>query len=331
MNSDLINTTDGFSVFGNGYIIRNGYVFTSWNDRPHTFDVLVIKVPHDAIGNTRYYPNTNHSLDEHIHLICEEKIKRAEIIADDISFITKCSSLKEISIIPSNSARAHFDYSPLYQIPQIRKLSCQTVYGEKEDLLCSIDYSKFYELVDLAVYGKGHLNYNSVKTLNRFWASNLKKCDDLNQLSNSNQLKELTLLQCNVKSLNGIEKYQKLQSLDLSYNRSLRDISKLSKIGNSLRLLNIEGCPKIEDFSCLYDLLCLEHLAINGNNVLPNLEFLKNMPKLKTFTFSTEIKNGDLSPCLNVPYASCSKNKKWYNLNDKDLPKQQPTEPFKII
>ena len=33
------------------------------------------------------------------------------------------------------------------------------------------------------------------------------------------------------------------------------------------------------------------------------------------------VMDGDLSLCMNVPYASC-RNKKHYNLKDSDLPKQ---------
>jgi hypothetical protein len=35
------------------------------------------------------------------------------------------------------------------------------------------------------------------------------------------------------------------------------------------------------------------------------------------------VDDGDLTACKNVPYVSC-KNKKHYNMKDKDLPKQLP-------
>lgn len=331
MRFDLKQIITDFSVLRNNYIVRDGYVFSAWSDCPNVFDVLVIKQPSNARGNTRSYPDTNHSLKEHIRLINEEKIERALIIADDISFITECPSLKMFSVFPANSAGSGFDYSPLYSVQEIKNLNCHTTYGEKEEESCSIDYSKIAGLIDLGVYGKGHLNFASINTLQRFWVSNIKKCDDLYQISRSSELKDLTILQCGIKSLAGIEQYQKLQSLDLSNNRLLCDISMLGKVGESLRLLNIEGCAKITDFSCLYDMAMLEHLSLIGSNTLPDLEFLKRMTKLKTFTFSMDIIGGDLSPCLQIPYVSCAKSKKWYNLKDKELPKQKPAEPFKII
>lgn len=330
MRFDLKQMITDFSALINNYIERDGYLFSSWSDRPSIFDVLVIKQPNDANGNTRIYPNSSHSLNEHIRLINEENIERALIIADDISFITECPSLKMLSVFPSNFAAEDFDYSPLYRLPKIKSLNCHTVYGEREEKSCSIDYSKFSGLTDLGVYGKGHLNYESLKTLEKLWASNMKNCENLYQVSHSNRLKDLTVLQCVIKSLDGIEQYHKLQSLVLSNNRLLNDISTLSKVNNSLRLLSIEGCPKIADFSCLYDLSGLEHLSLVGSNILPNLQFLRRMTRLKTFTFSMEISDGDLSPCLQIPYVSCAKSKKWYNIKNKELPKQKPTEPFRV-
>lgn len=331
MRFDLKQKITDFSVLKNNYLVRDGYVFSSWNDRPNVFDVLVIKQPNNASGNTKNYPNACHSLEEHIRLIHEENIERALIIAEDISFIMECPSLKMFSIFPANSAESDFDYSPLYRVQEIKTLNCHTTYGEKEEKSCSIDYSKISGLIDLGVYGTGHYNYASIDTLEKLWVSNKKQCDDLYQISRSSELKDLTILQCGLKSLDGIERYQKLQSLDLSNNRLLCDISKLGKIGESLRLLNIEGCAKISDFSCLYDLSMLEHLSLIGSNKLPDLEFLKKMAKLETFTFSMEVLDGNLSPCLQIPYVSCAKNKKWYNLKDKELPKQKPLEPFRII
>lgn len=331
MRFDLKQKITDFSVLRNNYLMRDGYVFSSWRDHPNVFDVLVIKQPSDASGNTRGYPDTNHSLEEHIRLIREEKIERALIIADDISFITECPSLKMFSIFPANSVGSGFDFSPLYSVQEIKMLNCHTTYGEKEKESSSIDYSKITGLIDLGVYGKGHFNYDSIDTLEKFWVSNIKKCDNLYQISRSSELKDLTILQCGLKSLEGIEQYQKLQSLDLSNNRLLCDISMLGKVSKSLRFLNIEGCVKITDFSCLYDLPMLEHLSLIGSNTLPDLEFLKRMTKLKTFIFSMEIIDGDLSPCLQIPYVSCENNKKRYNLKDKELPKQKPSEPFRII
>ena len=133
----------------------------------------------------------------------------------------------------------------------------------------------------------------------------------------------IRICQSKLRSLHGIENAKKLKTMVLSYNRSLEDISALSVVRDTLTVLSIESCGKVRDFSVLNNLHKLEHLNLNGSNELPNLEFLRKMPNLKTFVFSMNVQDGDLTLCKSIPYASC-KNKKHYNLKDKDLPKDLP-------
>jgi hypothetical protein len=44
-----------------------------------------------------------------------------------------------------------------------------------------------------------------------------------------------------------------------------------------------------------------------------------------------EIESGDLTPCLSVPYVWCKKGKKYYNLKDKDLPKNDSIGGFELL
>jgi hypothetical protein len=152
----------------------------------------------------------------------------------------------------------------------------------------------------------------------------------LTSVSNSQNLKRIWFLQSGLKSLSGIERFPKMQDLSFDYMRTLCYISQLSLVANSLRVLSIENCPKITDFSVLYDLVNLEHLYLCGKNELPSLDFLNKMKKLKTFVFSMNVADCDLSPYLQIPYASTYHNRKQYNFKDKDLPKTLPTEPFKL-
>ena len=318
-------------VFQQGYIFRQGYMFMPLLES-NVYDAIVIRNPSDCQSwcpQLRAF--SGYSLDEHIKLINQYQLEKAIIIAEDIAFITQCPSLKYINIIPADTATDQFDYSPLYEMPNIKNLTCITSYGgPKEHLHTTIDYSKIDGFTQLGVSGNGHLNYNLVRTLEELIISKDKIHKNLLSISNSQELKRIWFLQCGLKSLEGIERFGKIQDLSFDYMRSLEDISGLSCVAKSLRALSIENCPKISDFSVLYDLNNLEHLHLCGKNELPSLEFLNNMKKLKTFVFSMNVKNCDLSPCLNVPYASTFHNRKQYNLKDKDLPKKLPTEPFKL-
>ena len=166
------------------------------------------------------------------------------------------------------------------------------------------------------------MNYNKIETLKSLDIVNFKgKNRDLMDLFCSKELDTLRLIQCGIHSLNGIETSRKMQCLYLHYNRSLIDISALNKVKGTLKALRIENCPKISDFSVLGELENLELLELSGNNVLPNLDFLKTMKSLKTFTFSMNVLNGDLSSCIDLSYVYSEKDRKHYNWKDKELPK----------
>lgn len=283
-------------------------------------DYLAIINPPNVLWESPVVPRSRKTLEEHVAYIRENKIKKALVIAEDISFIRQCPSLECLWIIPLHSAES-FDYSPLYDMPNLKQLNCQTVYGPKDNLSADIDYSRISGLVDLHLSGrKGHHNFNSVHGLKKLsFAEGQPASKTLTDLDVA-ALVELDICQASLKTLAGLEHARCLSVLGLSYCRQLEDISTLSAIRDSLTVLDIEACGKIKDFSVLAELHNLEHLRLYGSNSLPNLNFLRNMPKLKTFTFTMNVTDGDLNLCMNVPYTSC-RNRKHYNLKDADLPK----------
>lgn len=321
--------TDTYT-FQQGYLHRQGYMFAPLTES-NIYDAIVVKNPPQCQSWCPQYGSSGYSLDEHIKLINKYKLEKAIIIAEDISFITQCPSLKYLKIISADTTTDKFDYSPLYDMPCIKNLICIPAdISSQEHLHTPVDYSRINGLVNIGISGKNHLNYNLVDTLEEIHISRDKIHQDLTSISCSPELKRIWFLQCSLKSLVGIERFKKMQDLSFDYMRSLHDISQLSYVADSLRALSIENCPKITDFSVLYDLVNLEHLYLHGKNELPSLSFLNKMKKLKTFTFSMSIQDCDLSPCLQIPYASTFHNRKQYNLKDKDLPKILPSEPFKL-
>ena len=207
-------------------------------------------------------------------------------------------------------------------MPQIKKLQCSTVYGFRENFSTCIDCAKISGLEDIHVTNFGYKNFNTVDTLKGLGLSNYEK-RDISEAFSSSILDTLSIFQSRITSLEGIQKSQKMQCLYLYYNRFLQDISALAKVKKTLRALRIESCPKINDFSMLSELENLELLELSGSNELPSLSFLKEMKKLKTLIFNVNVKDGDLTPCLDLSYVYSGKNRKHYNLKDKDLPKGQ--------
>ena len=319
---DRIHEVVDYKALADHYIIRDGYVFVALTHPYNVFDAILIRQPKNAKCFSPCLPYPKRDFDEHIALINELKLEKAVIIASNIDFIEECPSLKHLKIIPSEDSGNGFDYSPLYNMPEIKSLWGATIYGRNEEFFTTLDYSKIKGIEEFGINNSRYLNYQNVTTLKSLALSNFKG-QDLRNTFSSLELDTLSIIQCKVKSLEGIQKSQNMQCLYLYYNRALQDISALLKVKKSLRALRIENCPKIEDFSVLGELKNLELLELSGENELPSLSFLKNMKKLKTFIFSMNVKDGDLTPCLDLSYVYSKKNRKHYNLKDTELPKAQ--------
>lgn len=62
-------------------------------------------------------------------------------------------------------------------------------------------------------------------------------------------------------------------------------------------MLEIDHCGHIEDFSVLNELENLEFLRLLGTNTITDIQFIKKLPKLKTFICDYKVKDGDVHPC----------------------------------
>lgn len=315
----------------NHCIFRDGFVFTSICDPANILDSIVIRNPEKSDCWAPKKSFSNRSLEEHIEFINLHKVEKAMIIAEDISFITRCPTLKYLEIYPADSAYPNFDYSPLYEMPQILSLSCKTSYGGRMiNLHTNIDYSNIRGLKKLQIEGAGHQNYDVLHDLEELIIYDEKSGLDLHNIARNTGLKRLWITQSRIKSLAGVKSIKNLQELCVSDCRGLHDISELNHISGNLRSLSVRNCPAIKDFSVLSDLANLEFLHLHGKNELCDLMFLQHMPNLKGFTFSMPVRSCDLMPCLQVPYVDFSRGKKEYNLKNKDLPKKLPNVPFEI-
>ena len=319
---DLEKVIESIPVLSKGYINRDGFNFTAIGEPTNVYNALIIKNPQNAACWSPHVPTSARSLEEHIALVNEYKLEKAQIVAEDLSFITRCPTLKHLTVIPADNTGDRFDFSPLYEMPEIKNLVCLTDHEEDEKLFSCVDYSRIKGLEELGLSGRGHLNYNKLKTLKSLFLSKAKsKAGDLTDQFISPVLREITLMLCNIRSLKGIEQSSVMRRVSLSYNRILEDITPLRAVSETLEELAIENCPKITDFSILSELKNLRHLQLSGSNDLPSLSFLDGMKNLRTFSFSMNVVDGNLEPCMRLPYASCGKGRKHYNLRDKDLPK----------
>ena len=306
-------------------IYVDDFFFKPYN-KERTKDSLVVYNPSDAMIVTPVLPRSRKTLEEHIELIQTNNLKRITVAANDISFIKKCPSLEFIEIHPAIDA-IDFDYSPLYEMPNIKELYAETMYGlgamyEGEKVMIStIDYSKIKGLKKVVLSGHlGHINIHLAEDLISLNMFNCPHFDNLSGHIPYKSLEHLGICESHLRSLEGIQKASKLRKVDLSYNRRLTDISALGHLSDSLTYLEIDSCGKIRDFSVFEKLNNLECLILKGNNTLDDLSFLKKMPKLKYLRLRMNVLDGDLSLCENIPCVEI-KNRKHYSHKNEDLPK----------
>ncbi len=298
-------------------------------------DAIVVHNPTEAVIVSPVFLRSRKTLDEHIEYINSNNIKKACIVADDISFLTQCPSLEYLQIYPAITAH-DFDYSPLYEMPNLKWIECRTTTGLNDDVVATIDYSRLKGVKYLGIsHAKGHVNVDQAgDILSLYFVLGFPNADNLLNSIPGKELRNFAVCQAPIQSLDGIEIACQLQRLELSHNRRLTDISALRQLSSSLAFLEIDACGRICDFSVLSELHNMEFLTLKGSNTLKNLSFLKNMPKLQYLHLTVNIEDGDLRLCEHVPYVKI-KNRKHYSHKDVDLPKdfKKPDElfPFGII
>lgn len=293
-------------------------------------DAIVIHNPTDALIVSPVFLRSRKSLDEHIAYINRNNIKKALIVADDIRFLTRCPGLEYLQIFPSVTAQ-EFDYSPLYEMPNLKWIVCKTTTGLNDDVVASIDYSRLKGVQYLGIsHSGGHVNVDQAgDVISLYFDFGFPNADNLLNSIPGKVLRNFSVCQAPIRSLDGIETAHQLQRLELCHNRRLTDISALRHLSSSLAFLEIDTCGKICDFSVLSELHNIEFLTLKGSNTLKDLSFLKDMPKLQYLHLTVNVEDGDLHLCEQVPYVRI-KNRKHYSHKDADLPKdfKNPDEAF---
>ena len=308
--------TDSYSLAKKS-IIRDGFVFVSVTNPTNIYDGLLIKVRDENRRSAVGYLESDKTLQEHIAYFNNQKMEKAYVITDDLAILKELKTLKYLTLV-LHDKKESIDFTPLYDIQGLKFLSIST--SDYETLPNPINCLNLKTLEFLSADGHDIYNLSSISNLKTLLISNDSSKNLYNVFASEN-LDTLLMSQCKLRTLDGIEMSKNMRCLYLYYNRCLEDIGALRNLKHTLRALRIENCAKIKDFSVLYELDNLEHLLLWGNNVLPNLNFVNSMKNLKTFVFNFDVLDGDLSVCKNLSYVYSGKNRKHFNMKDKDLPK----------
>ena len=218
-----------------GFLFRDDFLFAPMQTA-NIFDAIVVKVPRDASSFSPRYPAARRSLQDCISAIRQYGLTKAIVIAEDLSFLHDCPSLTDLIVIPADTVRPPFDFEPLYGMPNLRYLECWLMREDEQQPFGTVDYARLQNLSEVVVEGKGHSNITNLKKLRSFQASDYRGVNKtLADYPSGDLLEHLSLTSCNLRSLDGIEKSPNIKDLELTYNRSLADISALYKVADSLR------------------------------------------------------------------------------------------------
>ena len=114
-------------------------------------------------------------------------------------------------------------------------------------------------------------------------------------------VEELDLIQCNLTTFTGIDNFPSLQVLEAERLPKLRDISALSSLASTLKVVRLKNCKNIVNHNAVTSLKHLQRLAFNGCGTLHSLTFLKELPALEEFAFvNTLVSDGDMRPLFGL-------------------------------
>jgi hypothetical protein len=288
------------------YIVREGFAFTELTKKD-VFDALVV----NTSAGTQ-------NADECIDFINHNRLESAVFFTNDMSLLKQCPTIKHFTLYPADGNNIVKYYS-LPMLQGIRNFSLDS-RGINELYTGGSSPLYFQKLKTLK-----HLNMRGTDEKSDDKKASIKTIEDFDLP----ELTKLSIIQCGITSLKGIENCPKLQWLDLSYMRNLSDISGLATLAPTLRMLAFENCPKLTDFSVISELKELEYLELKGKNELPNINFIKALPKLKFLILTMNVLDGDMSCLQRLQYvdAVC---KRHYNLKSQDLPKDRTDLGFEF-
>lgn len=248
-------------------------------------------------------------INEYIEYIKKKKIE-AVYLCDIWYSKTEIDFLKECNFIKKLNINSEYIYN-LDGLKYLKNLKELVLYAPKG----KVDLKSYEYLEKLSVdYNKNIVGIENLKALKKLSLYKYKpRSRNLVKIGSLDSLKELEIIGSTIDSLDGCENLSKLERLQLSYLNNLCFIDRLEKIKNSLKVLEINNCKKINNFDFVTCLVNLENLSYNECGEIDTIEFIDKMPNLKRFVFmGTNVLDGNMKPCSRLQYVAFT-NKKHYS------------------
>lgn len=216
----------------------------------------------------KYYYNKHINLIEVLPEFIKSAIKPAKLYQCGIRIIGRLSIVNsEVSVkgavldfsclnnypqIPSLTISDGLDIGEYRNIDVLYALDCleQLSLGKTSGAALNIDISKIANIRDLRCdYTLKINNIGQALNLERLYIWSYKAAD-LSEFKELSKLKDFMLVRPSIKSLDGIEAMTELETIDISYARSLKDVSALHRLNEKHRVKNIALPEKFwpEDF-----------------------------------------------------------------------------------
>ena len=219
------------------------------------------------------------TLNEFYRLYPDIRLRVLWYETQDLSFYKEIPNIRKFSIASFNTK----DYSTLLSNTKL------THFGIEETKSTAVDLSfikEFKDLESLYVDGmkKGLENVKHLKKLKVLTFRGVKM-DNLDFLSELNNLEELNLLFGSYKNLDSLSKLKQLKSIEFSRVRHIPNFDFLNSLEN-LEKIEFEGMSKMEEIPNLSKLTKLKRIHIHNNLRLQNLKSVEGIPNLKLFQLS---------------------------------------------
>ncbi len=229
---------------------------------------------------------------------------------DDFSLLDEVGPIDKLIITSGDASTAH--YEALYRHSEIKGLTLD-YYEDESFSPWTVDLSFFPDLRILD--SNSSLNFCNIMCEKKLRGLFVKEWHEATLDKIFGCALESLILGSGVDRIDGYEN-DNLHIFSLSYS-SINKIQYLSSFSN-LEILEIDHCPRIEDWSEFYS-SSLKILLMLGNNRIESINFINNLPNLKSLVFEGTIGNGDIKSLKRLERCALTPHKRFYNVSQKEL------------